>query len=197
MDKQVALISRWHRRVVDSGTKLLSLACFDNTKFISKQNAIEDDLLSFSCWDLEFTVEVIDTLHDFCFFLRKVIERSNAIELAKKTYPHREIQSVKINQGGIDETEIELCQKDLWWILGRFIHSESVMVLGGTKNELVVYKDGKSREFIDSRTYIEVSSDYDAKKNKSHIIYIPSLVHCYVFSALSHEVDRVVRGNVL
>ncbi|WP_157378043.1 hypothetical protein [Burkholderia ubonensis] len=167
MNKQVALIARWHRRVIDSGTKLLSISCFDNTKFIRGQNAIEDDLMSFQTWGLEFTTGVIDGLHDFCFFLRKMIERADLRSLAKMTYPHANLISATINQGSPYATKVVLCKENLWWILGRVIHSTSVVVLGGVRSDVLCYTDGKTREYQDSRIYVEVESDLDRKEGKN------------------------------
>lgn len=197
MNKQVALIARWHRRVIDSGAKLLSVSCFDNTKFVRGHNAIEDDLLSFHTWGIEFTTEVIDGLHDFCFFLRKVIERVDLQDLAKATFPHANLSVAKINQGSPYECQVSLCNRDLWWMLGRVIHSTSVTVLGGTRSDVLHYTDGKTREYADSRVYVEVESDLDRKAGKKHVIHIPSLVHCYVFSKLANQVQDVVKRDTL
>jgi len=194
-DKQTALIARWHRRVVASGTRLLALACFDNTKFLLKRNAVEDDVISFDQWNLEFTVDIIDNLHDFSFFLRKVIERADAVNLSKRIFPHKEMEKVTIHQGGLDEEKVLLCQKNLWWLLGRVIHSKSVVILGGTQSELIIYGDGKTREYENSQVYVEVESDFDSNKGIKHIIHIPSLVHCYVSSALVHKIEDAVRLN--
>ena len=157
--KQVALITRWNYKVADAGTKLLALSCFDNNRFVNGQDAIADDCLSFESLNLEFTAEVIDTFHEFCYFLRKLIERTNQVEEAKKYMPHGGQTKATVNKGGIDEIEVSLCQKSLWWILGRVIHSKEVMILGGDKTNLIVYSDGKTREYDDGMCYIEVSSD--------------------------------------
>ncbi|WP_148654551.1 hypothetical protein [Paraburkholderia caribensis] len=197
MDKQIALIARWHRRVVDAGARLLAVSCFDNTKFVHGHNALEDDIMSFEPWSLEFTIEVVDSLHDFCFFCRKVIERANMRALAQTTFPHANMISHKIKQGGLDEVEVSLCQRDLWWILGRVIHSTSTFVLGGAREDLIVYPDGKTRSYADSRVFVQIESDFDKQTGNSHVIHIPSLVHCYVSSMLAHNVREVVRSNTL
>jgi hypothetical protein len=62
MTKQMALIARWHIRVLETGTRLLAVACFDNNRFVAGRNAIEDDCCSFQTLNLEFTIEVIDLL---------------------------------------------------------------------------------------------------------------------------------------
>lgn len=197
VNKQIALISRWHRRVIESGTRLLSTSCFDNTRFIQGHNALADDVRSFEPWRTEFTIEIIDSLHDFCFFLRKVIERANVQDQAKLTYPHEFMEVAKVNQGSPDEKEVILCKKDLWWILGRVIHSTSVVVVGGFRSDVIYYKDGKTREYANSRVYVEIESDMDRNTGKKHVIYIPALVHCYVSSQLAHQVQDVVRKNTL
>jgi hypothetical protein len=62
----------------------------DNNRFVRGVNAIEDDTCSFASLRLEITIEVIDLLHDFSFFLRKVIEQTELVDAAKQIYPHRE-----------------------------------------------------------------------------------------------------------
>jgi hypothetical protein len=73
---------------VDSGTRLLALSCFDHNRFVQGKKALEDDLLSFTSLDVEFTVEVIDVLHEYCFILRKLIERAEKIDIAREMFPH-------------------------------------------------------------------------------------------------------------
>jgi hypothetical protein len=96
----------------------------------------------------------------------------------------------------MEEQKVTLCNKSLWWILGRMIHSKSVVVLGGDNSPIRVYEDGKSREFEDGRCYVEVTSDYD-EDSVSHIIHIPSLVQAYTFSALRNEISDIVRENTI
>ena len=86
-----------------------------------------------------------------------------------------------------------LCQKDLWWILGRVIHSQSVVVLGGDTNLLRIYSDGKTRSYSDGYCYASVESDFD--DGVQHILHIPSLVHVFSSSALASEIKEVVREN--
>jgi hypothetical protein len=195
--KQVALIARWHAKAIDTGTRLLALSCFDRNRFVAGRNAIEDDLFSFQSLDLEFTVEVIDGLHEYCFTLRKLIERAGKVALAKKLFPHSDRPVARIGQGGLEEREVQLCPENLWWILGRVIHSKSVMVLGGDYCYLRVYEDGKTREFKDGRVYVEVASDFDEKEGLKHILHVPSLVRAYAFSHLSYEIGQIVRENTL
>jgi hypothetical protein len=197
MTKQSALIARWHTRVVETGTRLLAVSCFDNNRFVRGANAIEDDICSFEGLRFELMVEVIDLLHDFSFFLRKVIERAELVEQARQIYPHLDRKTVILNQAGPEERAIELSQESLWWILGRVIHSRSVLVLGGEKTNLVVYSDGKTREYEDSRCYVEFESDWDADEGKTHVLHVPSLVKCYVSTALRHAVDEIVRANTI
>ena len=197
MTKQVALIARWHAKAIDAGTRLLALSCFDSNRFVVGRNAIEDDMLSFQSLDLEFTVEVIDGLHEYCFLLRKLVERAGKVDLAKKLFPHGEHPIARVGQGGIEEREVRLCAESLWWILGRVIHSASMTVLGGDHCHLKVYGDGKTREFEDGRVYVEVASDFDQKAGENHILHVPSLVRAYTFSALSYEISQIVRENTL
>ena len=194
--KQVALIARWHAKAVDLGTQLLALSCFDHNRFVERCNAIEDDVMSFQSLDLEFTAEVIDVLHEYCFILRKLIERTDKVEQAKQLLPHAGQETATIDKGGIDDKEMRLCTESLWWILGRIIHSRAVMVLGGDASNLIVYADGKTREYSDGRCYVEVSSDFD-DAGQSHVIHVPSLVRAYMFSAMSREIQEIVRANTL
>ena len=187
--KQVALITRWNHKVADSATKLLALSCFDNNRFISGNNAIEDDCLSFEKLNLEFTAEIIDTLHEYCFFLRKLIERTDQRKKANDLFPHNGIVKVMINKGGFEEFEASLSDKSLWWILGRVIHSKEVNVLGGATSNSIVYPDGKTREYDDGMCYVEVSSDLD-NKGESHILHIPSLVRSYTFSEIGQRIEN-------
>ena len=190
--KQIALITRWNSKVADAATKLIALSCFDNSRFVHGNNAIEDDSLSFESLSLELTVEVIDVFHEYCYFLRKLIERTDQVKEAQKLMPHGGKITAIINKGGIDEKEFNLCQKSLWWLLGRVIHSNSVMVLGGEKSNLIVYPDGKIREYEDGRCYVEVSSDYD-DDGVSHIIHIPSIVRAYTFSNVGYAIKAAAR----
>jgi len=197
MTKQVALIARWHAKATDAGTRLLALACFDSNRFVAGRNAIEDDVMSFQSLDLEFTVEVIDILHEYCFVLRKLIERADKVDEAKGLFPHADQPITTISKGGLNEREVELWNENLWWILGRVIHSKSVMVLGGDNCSLKVYGDGKTREYEDGRCYVEVASDFDEKEGKKHIFHVPSLVRAYTFSALSYEIREIARSNTM
>lgn len=195
MPRQVALIARWNEKATDLGTRLLALSCFDNNRFVNGRNAIEDDVLSFESLSLEFTTEIIDFLHEYCFILRKLIERADCVSQAKKLYPHPGKGNISINKGGPNEREVALCQKDLWWILGRVIHSQSVMVLGGDTALLRVYSDGKTRSYSDGYSYVSVESDFD--EGVRHILHIPSLVHIFLFSALASQIKEVVRENTI
>lgn len=195
MSKNIALIARWHHKAVDLATRLLAYSTFDNNRFIAGRNAIEDDLLSFGRLNLEFTVEVIDLLHEYCFVLRKLIERAGKVDRAKKIYPHEYKSPCTINRGGTDEREVELCANSLWWILGRVIHSKSVMVLGGDTCQIRVYHDGKTRETPDGLCFVDVESDFD--NGTSHVLHVPSLVGVYTFSALRRELDEIVAANKL
>ena len=194
--KQVALVTRWNYKVADSATRLLALSCFDNNRFVSGNNAIEDDCLSFGSLNLEFTAEVIDTFHEYCFFLRKLIERTGQVKKAQDHIPHTGTKKVMINKGGIDEFEAVLCDKSLWWILGRVIHSKEVRVLGGDTSNLIVYPDGKTREYDDGMCYLEVSSDYD-NDGESHFLHIPSLVRAYTFSEIGRVIDHESNRNTI
>lgn len=195
MARQVALIARWNEKATDLGTRLLALSCFDNNRFVNGRNAIEDDVMSFESLRLEITTEVIDLLHEYCFILRKLIERANCVSQAKKLYPHQGEESISINKDGPDERKVMLCQKDLWWILGRVIHSQSVVVLGGDTNLLRIYSDGKTRSYSDGYCYASVESDFD--DGVQHILHIPSLVHVFSSSALASEIKEVVRENTI
>ncbi|WP_027149912.1 hypothetical protein [Methylobacter tundripaludum] len=194
--KQVALVARWNNKVADAATKLIAFSCFDNNRFVNGQNAIEDDCLSFETLNLELTVEVIDVFHEYCYFLRKLIERTDQVDAAKALMPHGETNNVAINKGGMDEKEVELCNKSLWWVISRVIHSRSVMVLGGEKSNLIVYADGKTREYEDGRCYVEVSSDFDAP-DVSHVIHIPSIVRAYTFSNVGYAIKDAAREHSL
>jgi hypothetical protein len=152
--------------------------------------------MSFQSLDVEFTAEVIDVLHEYCFTLRKLIERTDKVEQAKKLMPHAHATRVIVDEGGIDEKEVDLCQESLWWTLGRVMHSKSVMVLGGDRGNLIVYPDGKTREYSDGRCYVQVSSDLD-KNGEEHLFHVPSLVRVYTFSQLSYEIQDVVRQNTM
>lgn len=195
MSRHVALIARWNEKANDLGTRLLALSCFDNTRFVSGRNAIEDDLISFESLRLEITTEVIDLLHEYCFILRKLIERADCVSQAKELYPHQGKKSISINKDGPDELKIVLCQKNLWWILGRVIHSKSVVVLGGDTEQHQVYSDGKIRSYSDGYCYVSVESDFDS--GVQHILHIPSLVHIFLFSALASYIKEVVRENTI
>jgi hypothetical protein len=194
--KQVALIARWNYKVADAATRLIALSCFDNNRFVNSNNAIEDDCLSFQSLSLEITVEVIDIFHEYCYFLRKLIERTGQIKAAQEFMPHGDRAIATINKGGIDEKEIKLCQKSLLWLLGRVIHSKSVMVLGGDQSNLIVYPDGKTREYEDGRCYVEVSSDYDVD-GVSHVMHIPSIVRAYTCSKVGYSIKDAARENSL
>lgn len=195
MPRQVALIARWNEKAADLGTRLLALSCFDNNRFVNGRNAIEDDLSSFESLRLDITTEVIDLLHEYCFILRKLIERADCVSQARKLYPHPGNGNIIINKDGPDEREVLLCQRDLWWILGRVIHSQSVMVLGGDTDLLRVYSDGKNRSYSDGYCYVSVESDFD--EGVRHILHIPSLVHIFLFSALASQIKEVVRDNTI
>jgi hypothetical protein len=194
--KQIALIARWNFKVADAATKLIALSCFDNNRFVNGKNAIEDDCLSFESLSLELTTEVIDVFHEYCYFLRKLIERTGQVKEAKEFMPHGGIITTIIRKGGTDEKEVNLCEKDLWWLLGRVIHSKSVMVLGGDQSTLIVYPDGKTREYEDGRCYVEVSSDFDTE-GTSHVMHIPSMVRAYTFSKVGYAIKNAARESSL
>lgn len=182
--------------MADAATKLIALSCFDNNRFVKGRDAFEDDRLSFESLSLELTVEVIDVFHEYCYFLRKLIERTDQVEAAKELKPHGDESAVTINKGGIDEKEVVLCQKSLWWLLGRVIHSRSVMVLGGEQSILIVYADGKTRDYADGRCFVEVSSDFD-DKGVSHVMHIPSIVRAYTISNVGYAIKDAARENSL
>lgn len=190
--KQVALITRWNFKVADAATKLIALSCFDNNRFVKGENAIDDDSFSFELLNLELTVEIIDLFHEYCYFLRKLIERTNQVNEARKLIPHEESINTIINKGGTNEKEINLCQKDLWWILNRVIHSKSVIVLGGDESNLVIYKDRKTREYVDGRCYVQIASDYD-DEGEYHVIHIPSMVKAYTFSVVGFAIKDAAK----
>lgn len=194
--KEVALIARWHAKALELGTRLLAAACFDRNRFVSGDDAIEDDVGSFESLGLELTTEVIDVLHEYCFTLRKLIERTGQKENAREVYPHIDGQTAVVDEGGLDEQRVTLCQKSLWWVLGRVIHSESVVVLGGDRCRLIQYRDGKTREYQDGRCFVEVSSDLD-KDGKAHVLHVPSLVGAFASSKMGHEIGEVVRASTL
>jgi hypothetical protein len=196
MARQMALISRWHDDAIRLSTRLLAAACFDHRRFVHGKNAIEDDFMSFQSLNTELTVEVIDVLHEFCFVFRKLVERAGLVKLAREMYPHEQGATVTI-QAAEGVRRGALCDKDLWWILGRVIHSKSVMVAGGDEATMHVYADGKSRNFGNGRHYVEVSSDYDSQSGQGHLIHIPPLVRVYTDSVLRKRLDGVVRSNTI
>ncbi len=196
MPTQIALIVRWNSKVIDLGVRLLALSCFDGNRFVKGRNAIEDDINSFHSLDPEFTAEVIDLLHEYCFTLRKLIERTENVESAKKLNLHDEDASVTVDQGGVEERDVVLCKENLWWVLGRVIHSKSVTIIGGDRANLVVYRDTKTREYSDGRCYVEVSSDLDSM-NESHVVHVPSLVRVVNFSPLAQSIQKFVRENTV
>jgi hypothetical protein len=59
----------------------------------------------------------------------------------------------------------------------------------------MVYGDGKTREFEDGRCYVEILSDLDEQNDQGHIVHVPSLVRAYTFSAMSNEIQAIVREN--
>ncbi len=194
--KQISLIVRWHQKVIDTGVKLLALSCFDNTRYVSHRNAIEDDICSFDSLRTEITIDVIDLLHEYCFFLRKLIERTDLVKIAKEIHPHSDKSNVAINVGSLGEETVELSGNSFWWILGRVIHSRSVMVLGGENSELIVYADGKTREYQDGFQFVEVSSEKDCSET-SHVFHIPSLVSAYTNSKLNYEMAKTIREQTM
>ena len=196
MARQMALISRWHDDAIRLSTRLLAAACFDHRRFVRGGFAIEDDFMSFQSLNTELTVEVIDVLHEFCFVLRKLLERAGLRKLACDMYPHKQGAMVTIQASGSVQQRA-LCDKDLWWILGRVIHSKSVMVAGGDETAMHVYPDGKSRSFDNGRHYVEVSSDYDSQLGQGHLIHIPSLIRLYTDSVLRVRLDDVVGSNAI
>jgi hypothetical protein len=126
-----------------------------------------------------------------------VIERADVVDKAKEMFPHWDRQTVLINRGCPEEREESLCQQSLWWMLGRVIYSESVMVLGGDSCPIIAYPDGKTRAYEDSRSYVEVISDHDAERGDRHVFHVPSLVRCYAFSSLRNTVDDLIRQSTL
>lgn len=194
MTKEILLIARWHGRVIEAGTRLLSTATFDNSRFATGRNALEDDIFSFADLEGEALVQVIDVLHDFCFFLRKVIERAGVVDLAKSLVPHLETRATLVHDGRTTERAIELNDKSLWWWLGRVIHSESVYLLDGGQTSTLSYADGKTRDFTVSREYVLVASDFDREHGAEHVLHIPSLVRCFVSSGLRSRIDRIIAG---
>jgi hypothetical protein len=196
MARQMALISRWHDDAIRLSTRLLVAACFDHRRFVRGVNAIEDDLMSFQSLDTEITVEVIDVLHEFCLVFRKLLERAGLRKLASEMYPHEKGAMVTTQAGGSIQQR-QLCDKDLWWILGRVIHSKSVMVAGGDETTIHVYADGKSRSFDNGRHYVEVSSDYDSQSGQGHLIHVPSMVRLYTKSNLRMRLDEIVLSNTI
>lgn len=194
MRKQVALIARWHAKTTDLATRLLALSCFDHNRLAQGRNAIEDDVFSFQSLDLELTVDLIDTLHEYAFTLRKLIERAGVVDDARSLRPHNSMVEAVIGAGGTDERRVEPCQESLWWILGRFVHSKHVMVLGGDTSQLRVYHDGKTREYPDGRCFVEVASERDPQAT-AHVVHVPSLVGCFTFSSMEMRIREVVQEN--
>jgi hypothetical protein len=196
MSRQIALIVRWHEDAVRLSTRLLAAACFDHSRFAHGVNALEDDFMSFQSLATELTVEVIDVLHEFCFVLRKLIERADLVGLARDMYPHSHSTSVVIRTV-LGERQVQLCDKSLWWLLGRVIHSNSLTVVGGDGATSHVYADSKVREFGNGRLFVEVASDFDSSAGHCHLIHIPSLVRLYADSMLRHKIDAIVAANTL
>ena len=134
--------------------------------------------------------QAVELIHDFAYSARK------AIEIAELFSPGIKELSDQISLApyGIESVEIEiakealpLCKQTLWWVLGRIVHSQDLIVLDQQSIEYVREPKGVPTSInYYTPVLFGVHSDFD-KGNSINYLYIEQLAFSFQF--LEHAFD--------
>lgn len=171
-DGRWSTLWRYNDKSLANATQILALS---NLSIVDREPAYN--------LRVRWEIQIQDTMHDFCYTVRKAIEISEKVGSGAQSEAadvslHSEAEGLNVEIG--PDEEIELCDRSFWWVINRIIHSREAKVQ--ERSEILVGEPWGLPHQTSSRLepkYFAFRSDYD-DEGDLHYISIERLVNIFI-----------------